>query len=104
MDFDYVDDLAKVIAFVSKNYAYQAIPKDVNVVYAEKAFLSEIVDMFIPIEDRHSKVKINNVSKFDYSGNSSTIDSIKSLNFLSSSLKTLLTTYYNQLKIQRGSD
>ena len=104
MDFVHVGDLARVIAFVSKNYSYQAIPKDVNIVYTEKAFLSEIVDMFIPIEERHSKVKINNVSGLDYSGNSSTIDSIESLNFSSLSLKTLLVTYYNQLKIQRGSN
>ena len=104
MDFVHVDDLARVVAFVSKNYTYRAIPKDINVVYTEKASLSGIVDMFIPVEERRSKVKINDMSGFDYSGSSSTIDSIKSLNFSSSSLKTSLTAYYNQLKIQRGSN
>ncbi len=104
MDFVHVDDLSKVVSFVSKNYSHRTIPKDINVVYSEKVSLSEMVNMFIPIEERRSEVKINAALGLDYSGSSSTIDSIESLNFSSLSLKNSLTAYYNQLKVQRGSN
>lgn len=102
MDFVHVDDLARVVFFIAKNYTSRSIPKDTNVVYAEKASLSEIVNAFIPSDERRSDIKIEVASGFDYSGSSSTIDSVENLNFSSSSLKTSLTIYYNQLKIQRG--
>ena len=104
MDFVHVDDLAKAISFVSKNFNSSEIPKDINVVYNDKALLSEIVDMFIPHDDRKSEVRVYARSGLDYSGDSSTIDSLGILNFSPSSLKTSLQTYYNQLKIRRGSN
>jgi len=73
-------------------------------VYNDKSLLSEIVDMFIPHDDRKSEVRVHARSGLDYSGDSSTIDSLGILNFSSSSLKTSLQTYYNQIKVQRGSN
>lgn len=102
MDFVHVNDLAKTISFISKNFSSIKISKDINVVYSSKACLSEIIDIFIPQLDRKSDIKIHARSGLDYSGDSSTIDSFEISNFSSSSLKTSLQTYYNELKIQRG--
>jgi len=104
MDFIHVVDLAKSILFLSQNYTSKILPKDINVVYSEKALLSDIVNYFIPEEERSSELRINSKSGIDYSGSSSTIDDIESLKFSLLSLKTSLTAYYNELKIQRGSN
>jgi UDP-glucose 4-epimerase len=98
MDFVHVDDLAKVISFISKNHKSQKIPKDINVTYFEKFLLSEIINLFIPEGERKLKIKVKSRSKLDYSGSSSRICSIENLNFSAFNLKNALSMYYNQLK------
>jgi dTDP-4-dehydrorhamnose reductase len=104
MDFVHVNDLANVVSFISRNFSSKDIVKDVNVVYSEKLALSKIVDLFIPNAERNSDVRIASDSGLDYSGDSSTLDSLGIENFSSSRLKTSLSMYYNDLKVQRGSN
>ncbi len=102
MDFVHVNDLASVVSFISTNFSLKNLQKDVNVVYSEKLSLSKMVDHFIPISERRSEVKILSHSGRDYSGDSTILDSLGIENFSSSRLKTSLSTYYNDLKVQRG--
>jgi dTDP-4-dehydrorhamnose reductase len=102
MDFVHVNDLASVVSFISRNFSSKKLQKDVNVVYSEKLSLSQMVDLFIPSAERRSEVRILSNSGRDYSGDSSVLDALGIENFSSSSLKTSLLMYYNDLKVQRS--
>jgi GDP-L-fucose synthase len=103
MDFVHVNDLARVVSFISRNFSLRDLVKDVNVVYSEKLSLSKIVDLFIPNIERKSEVRLNSSYGLDYSGDSTIIDSLRIENFSLLSLKNSLSIYYNDLKVQRGS-
>jgi GDP-L-fucose synthase len=104
MDFVHVNDLASVVSFISRNSSSKKLKKDMNVVYSEKVSLSKMVDLFIPDSERKSGVRILSKSGLEYSGDSTNLDSLEIKNFSSSSLKTSLSMYYNELKVQRGSN
>lgn len=104
MDFVHVNDLASAVSFISRNFSLSGLVKDVNVVYSEKLSLSDIVDLFIPSAERKSDVRLGPNRGQDYSGDSTVLDSLRIGNFSSLSLKNSLSMYYNDLKVQRGSN
>lgn len=99
MDYIHVNDLANTIMYYINNFDNKDLPKDINVVYKDKFLISNLIEEFIPKNEKQSQIIVASNCNEDYSGDESTIYNSGIASFFSFSMKKSLVEYYNKLKL-----
>jgi GDP-L-fucose synthase len=95
MDFFYIDDLVKITQFYLDNLQFN-LAKDLNLCYSNKASLYDVAVIINNLDNHKVDIEVqNNITDFNYYGNSEFIDSLP-INL--SGLQYGITYMFNNLK------